>query len=391
LTKNARNVFALETVFHFLSSTPKYIEECVFKARIKFEELFVHSIQNVLEEIPAYPKTPSGGDFWSGNKRCPILPKFDFKNNFTHQQFILSATKLYCDVNGFQVKKITDEEYISLCEKAPLPKFVKKRVVTEKEDKKDGDAPPPEPELTEEQQKKKKDYFDNIDKQLKDVEQYSDVKVLPVEFEKDLDENLHMDFITAASNIRAGAYGIPEADKHRTKGIAGNIIPAMITTTALITGVVGFEILKYCLGKKLDAFRNSFNNIGQNTAMFSPPTVPDKELAGKWTVWDRFEISEGKDLTVEELLKILKTKYELDVIALSYGSTPLFILKPDEKVLHAPVAKLCQHMSDEKFDAGKKFVELYVQAMLNGEVTPVPPIKYQFKFDEKKVIQPKKK
>ena len=41
------------------------------------------------------------------------------------------------------------------------------------------------------------------------------LKLVPIEFEKDDDTNLHMDFITAASNLRAENYDIPPADKHK--------------------------------------------------------------------------------------------------------------------------------------------------------------------------------
>ena len=51
--------------------------------------------------------------------------------------------------------------------------------------------------------------------QLPKPEELRTVKLVPLEFEKDDDSNMHMDFITAASNLRAENYSIEPADKHK--------------------------------------------------------------------------------------------------------------------------------------------------------------------------------
>lgn len=61
---------------------------------------------------------------------------------------------------------------------------------------------------------------------------------------QDDDLNGHVDFITAASNLRASNYGIPAADRLSTKRIAGKIVPAIATTTAVVSGLACVELLK---------------------------------------------------------------------------------------------------------------------------------------------------
>jgi len=52
----------------------------------------------------------------------------------------------------------------------------------------------------------------------------------------------------ACSNLRATNYEIVTADHHKTKMISGNVIPAIATTTACITGFVTADIYLHVQG-----------------------------------------------------------------------------------------------------------------------------------------------
>ncbi len=53
-----------------------------------------------------------------------------------------------------------------------------------------------------------------------------------------------MTFVTAASNLRAANYMIPPSDMTSSRKLIGDIIPAIITTTAVVSGLACIEMVK---------------------------------------------------------------------------------------------------------------------------------------------------
>ena len=60
----------------------------------------------------------------------------------------------------------------------------------------------------------------------------------------DKDDQLAVEFVTAAANIRAKSFGIPLHSLFEAKGIAGNIVHAVATTNAIIAGLIVIEAIK---------------------------------------------------------------------------------------------------------------------------------------------------
>lgn len=73
----------------------------------------------------------------------------------------------------------------------------------------------------------------------------------------DKDDDDHLDFVTAAANLRAFIFNIPTQSRFNVKADAGNIIPAIATTNAVIAGLIVLEAYKIIAGQ-MDRCKNTY-------------------------------------------------------------------------------------------------------------------------------------
>lgn len=142
-----------------------------------------------------------------------------------------------------------------------------------------------------------------------------DYKPVSEVFEKDDDENGHIDFIHALANLRAANYKLEEMTWINVKLKAGRIVPALATTTAAVAGLQTLELLKLVAECPVEALRNAFLNLAlpQMTASEPGPAEAVELREGlSVNLWDRWEVFSEKskgDITLGELMEALETKY----------------------------------------------------------------------------------
>lgn len=75
----------------------------------------------------------------------------------------------------------------------------------------------------------------------------------------DKDHDASLDFVVSASNIRAYVFDIQQKSRFDVKSMAGNIIPAIATTNAAISGLIVLEAMK-AIGGNLNKCRTTYLN-----------------------------------------------------------------------------------------------------------------------------------
>jgi len=336
-------------------------------------------------------KTKENVPFWSGQKRCPNPLKFD-ENNKLHLEFVKTAAKLRAVNYGLKATIQGDEDqyYKKIANSTEIPKWQPKKgfKVTLEDEKKEGE----EQQQKEEEEEETDIDQAEVDKLLNSIPKASSLagyRMTPIEFEKDDPTNHHIDFITACSNLRATNYKISTANKHKTKGIAGKIIPAMVTTTAAVTGLACIELIKLAQDEKrkdIECFSNAFLNLALPYFGFSEPMpAPKTKITDdwSWTNWDRFDVV--GPLTLAQLLQHFEKKYKLEISMISADVSLLYSSwMPQNKQqarLKMEVSKILESITKKEIPKFKKYLVLQITADLIGsdDDIDVPSVRYQFR------------
>jgi ubiquitin-activating enzyme E1 len=333
------------------------LKNLVFKwAATMAVQFFLVAPRNLIKEHPLGSHDEDGEAFWTGTRRPPRELSFSPEDNGADQtvinanlvDFVREAARLRFEAITGKVSAGIDPMFTTE-DASSILKVYYEQYRSETDDIVESETSAEE---------SLRATLDNASSLL------SDKKMLAIDFEKDDETNGHVAFVNAASNLRAISYGIPPVDQMETRRVAGNIVPAMITTTALVSGLSCIELLKLSQNLPLRSYRNAFINLALPFFAFTVP-LPAEPVAiyngRSYTIWDRLTIKESKvaaakgGITMRSMMRRLSEiisgdSEKVDISSVSLGPYLLyasFLHEDDDEILDKPLWEVIKNALDE--------------------------------------------
>jgi len=379
----------LKSIKHMMEKRSGPFQSCVEYAVLEFQEKFHDSIAQLLYTFPLDHVTSEGTKFWSGPKRPPAPIKFDASDKL-HMDFIMAAANLYAATLGMPQNR-DHAQLASMAAAVQVQEFKPKEMKIKVDDKDTtGEGCMDDDEIV-------RHMTSEMSEKVKSLKSKADLQ--PAEFEKDDDSNFHIQFIAAAANLRARNYKIPEADFHKVKMTAGKIIPAIATTTAMITGLVSAELLKVVKleSRKVEDFKDAFVSLALPLWVLSEPLPPVKTVSKEhdpivmgpvkarpegFTSWDKVECNLG-DATLQEFLDFLTEEMSVEVMIMSSGNACLYnaYVPAHKKRLKEKITSIWETITKQQLSPKKSYLTLEVSAsdLDDGQDVVIPTVKFQFR------------
>ncbi|KAK6089881.1 hypothetical protein P3W45_001084 [Vairimorpha bombi] len=279
-----------EEICEIIRRAPRSMDECIRLGLRMFIKYFHTSIQELIKTFPPDCLTKEGQPFWMPPKRSPEPVNLDIENDL-HVTFIRSVANIYKDIFKIQSSQVSNQ-YVK--------NFINNELKT----------------------------IDDVPiKKDREKSEIIFTELVPVEFEKDNDLNNHVDFVYSCANLRATNYRIKNLDKLSIKGIAGRIIPAIATTTSVVSGLAMIELIKLALQVKTTKYKNSFLNLALPYFGTSDPIEAEKYfyiLDNKkyhFTMWNRLEY---KDTFLKNIIKAFEIQFKTSISMLTIDNKLLY-------------------------------------------------------------------
>ena len=99
----------------------------------------------------------------------------------------------------------------------------------------------------------------------------------------DKEQDVMVDFVASAANLRMACFGIEQQSKFDIKGIAGNIVHAVATTNAVVSGLLTLEAIKIICGhhdKLKWTYVREFPSKAAGRTTIIMPTLPPPQRPG---------------------------------------------------------------------------------------------------------------
>ncbi|KAL8543029.1 hypothetical protein ACS0TY_003779 [Phlomoides rotata] len=147
----------------------------------------------------------------------------------------------------------------------------------------------------------------------------------------DKDDQLAVEFVTAAANIRASSFGIPLHSLFEAKGIAGNIVHAVATTNAIIAGLIVIEAIKV-LQNDIENYRMTYCLEHPSRKMLIMPVEPFEPNKSCYVCSETpltLEVNIHHSKLRDLVDKIVKAKLGMNLPLIMHGSALLYEVGDD--------------------------------------------------------------
>ena len=376
----------LEKIFEYSKiAIEKNFEKCIEKGLRQYNINFHNKILDLIE---TYKKE---NNFWIGEKRFPHPLTFN-----TEDKYSLLFVKKYAQIlaRSLSVPTIDDdeEEIIKILSKMKLDDYIPNPIISSEKSSNNGiiskekdDAIRAEMKLT---NKKVKNYIKEINSYFNSLDKNVNSDIIKIEeFDKDDESKGHVDFLYAFTNLRAENYNLEKCDISKVKMVAGNIVPAIASTTAAIVGIVALQIyvlkttadIKYLRNCYFDLARNIINFEFLYKAKYIKEEKNYKLIPEKFSDWDYLTVN--GPLSINQFINYIKQNYNVKVNSINTNKNVLLydINEKDLDILEQKIEEVYNNKSSIKLPENKKFLILEISGDIDDCTAKMPKFKYIFK------------